>query len=387
MGTHAGLDLLKEVARGLTDLPEGFRLHPKLKPFIAKRRELLERETSIDWGFAESLAFGTLVCEGTPVRLSGQDSARGTFSQRHLLLSDLETGAAYLPLKHLQPDQASFEAFDSSLSEAGVLGFEFGYSVADPLTLVIWEAQFGDFANGAQIIIDNFIASSESKWHQPCDLVLLLPHGYEGQGPEHSSARLERFLTLCAEDNLRVCCPSTAAQYFHVLRRQMRDGMRKPLILITPKSLLRHPRAASNPRELAEGTFELALDDSTIEDKEKVKRVLLCTGKVYYDLLVERERRQIPDIALVRIEQLYPYPEWHLANLLGPYKRSKEVCWVQEEPQNMGPWPFLRHRLPETLPFGKALRYVGRPESASPAAGSARAHRIEQAALLDSALD
>jgi multifunctional 2-oxoglutarate metabolism enzyme len=387
LGTQVGLEMLREAAQGLTTLPEGFRLHPKLNPFLAKRRELLERDTSIDWGYAEALAFGTLVCEGTPVRLSGQDSERGTFSQRHLLLTDKETGAAYVPLKHIQPDQAPFEAFDSSLSEAGVLGFEFGYSVADPLTLVIWEAQFGDFANGAQIIIDNFIASSESKWHQPCDLVLLLPHGYEGQGPEHSSARLERFLSLCAEDNLRVCCPSSAGQYFHVLRRQMRDGMRKPLILMTPKSLLRHPLASSSPRELAEGSFELALDDSSIQDKERVRRVLLCTGKVYYDLLVERERRKISDIACIRVEQLYPYPEWHIANLLGSYQRSTEVCWVQEEPQNMGAWPFLHHRLPETLPFGRAVRYVGRPESASPATGSARTHRMEQAALLDSALD
>jgi multifunctional 2-oxoglutarate metabolism enzyme len=387
LGTQVGMEMLREVARGLTTLPEGFKHHPKLTPFMAKRRELLERDTSIDWGYAEALAFGTLVYEGTPVRLSGQDSERGTFSQRHSLLTDLETGAAYVPLKHIQPDQAPFEAFDSSLSEAGVLGFEFGYSVADPLTLVIWEAQFGDFANGAQIIIDNFIASSESKWHQPCDLVLLLPHGYEGQGPEHSSARLERFLSLCAEDNLRVCGPSTAGQYFHVLRRQMRDGMRKPLILMTPKSLLRHPLASSNPRELAEGSFELVIDDSGIEDKEKVKRVLLCTGKVYYDLLVERERRKISHIALVRVEQLYPYPEWHIANTLGSYQRSTEVCWVQEEPQNMGAWPFVRHRLPETLPFGKAVRYVGRPESASPATGSARTHRMEQAALLDSALN
>jgi 2-oxoglutarate dehydrogenase E1 component len=248
----------------------------------------------IDWAYAEALAFGTLVYEGTPVRLSGQDSARGTFSQRHLSLSDYESGVQYIPLKHIHPQQAQFEVFDSSLSEAAALGFEFGYSVADPLSLVIWEAQFGDLANGAQVIIDNFIASSATKWRQPCDLVLLLPHGYEGQGPEHSSARLERFLTLCAEDNIRVCAPSTAAQYFHLLRRQMRDAQRIPLVVMTPKSMLRHPRIMSRPGELTSGGFELVLDDGPGGDKGVTRRVLLCAGKIYYDLLVERERREGP---------------------------------------------------------------------------------------------
>jgi 2-oxoglutarate dehydrogenase E1 component len=249
-GTNVGMEMLQKVARSLSALPEGFRLHPKLINFITKRRELVNGDPSIDWSFAEALAFGTLVYEGTPVRLSGQDCARGTFSQRHSVLFDLESGTPYVPLKNISDDQAPFEVFDSSLSEAAVLGFEFGYSVADPLTLVLWEAQFGDFSNGAQVIIDNFIASSESKWQQPCDLVLLLPHGFEGQGPEHSSARLERFLTLCAEDNMQVCYPTTASQYFHLLRRQLRDAKRIPLVVMTPKCILRHPGAASRPEIL-----------------------------------------------------------------------------------------------------------------------------------------
>jgi len=386
-GTSVGMDMVRLVARGLSTLPEAFRLHPKLKPFIAKRRELVEGDTEIDWAYAEALAFGTLVYEGTPVRLSGQDSARGTFSQRHLVLCDLETGEEYVPLQHISPDQAQFEVFDSSLSEAGVLGFEFGYSVADPLSLVIWEAQFGDFANSAQVIVDNFVASSESKWRQPCDLVLLLPHGYEGQGPEHSSARLERFLTLCAEDNMRVCSPSTAAQYFHLLRRQMRDAKRIPLVVMTPKSILRHPRTMSKPQELAEGRFELVLDDAGVKDKEAIQRVLLCSGKIYYDLLVEQERRKSREIAVVRIEQLYPYPEWNIANVFQGYNRAKQICWVQEEPQNMGAWRYIRHRLGQHLPFGREFRYIGRPESASPSAGSLRTHRKEQAALVNAAFE
>lgn len=383
--TQVGTEMLRSVAQGLTTLPEGFKLHPKLEPFLAKRRELVKGPTDIDWAYAEALAFGTLVCEGTPVRLSGQDSARGTFSQRHLVLCDLESGQEFVALNHLQADQARFEVFDSSLSEAAVLGFEFGYSVADPLTLVIWEAQFGDFANGAQIIIDNFIASSEAKWSQPCDLVLLLPHGYEGQGPEHSNGRMDRFLSLCAEDNMQVCYPSSAAQYFHLLRRQMRDARRKPLVIMTPKSLLRHPRASSKSEELAKGSFNVVLDDAGLADRAAVKRVLFCTGKVYYDLLAEREKQKCSHIVLIRLEQIYPFPEWHIANLMGEYKRAKEVFWVQEEPQNMGAWPFLRHRLPAALPFGRAVQYVGRPESASPAAGSLKMHRQEQAAVITTA--
>ncbi len=237
------------------------------------------------------------------------------------------------------------------------------------------------------MIIDNFIASSESKWRQPCDLVLLLPHGYEGQGPEHSSARLERFLSLCAEDNIQVCYPSTPAQYFHVLRRQMRDARRKPLIVITPKSLLRHPRATSHPQELADGSFSLVLDDPYVQDKDSVRRVLLCSGKIYYELALEREQRNSAHIAIARVEQFHPFPEWNIANTLASYTRANEIFWVQEEPQNMGAWPFLRHLIPQTLPVGRALRYVGRPESASPAAGSLKVHRQEQSAVVNAALE
>jgi 2-oxoglutarate decarboxylase len=386
-GTNVGMDVLRSVALRLSSVPDGFRLHPKLVNFMAKRRELNEGNPEIDWSFAEALAFGTLVYEGTPVRLSGQDCARGTFSQRHAILSDLETGRQYIPLKNICSDQAQFDVFDSLLSEAAVLGFEFGYSVADPLALVLWEAQFGDFANGAQVIIDNFIASSESKWRQPCDLVLLLPHGIEGQGPEHSSARLERFLTLCAEDNIRVCSPTTAAQYFHLLRRQMRDAKRIPLVVMTPKSILRHPKSASKPEELAEGQFHLVLPDPDIQNSEEVKRVLLCAGKLYYELLKERESRGDSRVAIIRLEQLYPFPEWNLSEALTAFPRMAEVCWIQEEPQNMGAWSFVSRHIPATLPFGRDFRYIGRPEMASPASGSIRLFRNEQRTLTNTAFE
>lgn len=379
-GTNVGMEMLRTVASRLSTVPESFRLHPKLQNFMAKRKDLIDENPDIDWSFAEALAFGTLVYEGTPVRLSGQDCARGTFSQRHAILSDLQTGAQYVPLKNISKDQAQFDVFDSLLSEAAVLGFEFGYSVADPLALVLWEAQFGDFANGAQVIIDNFIASSEAKWQQPCDLVLLLPHGAEGQGPEHSSARLERFLVLCAEDNMRVCNPTTSSQYFHLLRRQVRDAKRIPLVVMTPKSLLRHPKAASKPVELADGAFHLVLQDQGIADPEAVRRILLCSGKIYYDLLQEQERRKSAHIAIVRLEQLYPFPDWNLSEALSPYSRAKEICWVQEEPQNMGAWNFISRHI--AVPFGRDFRYIGRPDRASPAAGSLKLHRREQQALV-----
>jgi len=292
-----------------------------------------------------------------------------------------------VPLKNISDDQAPFEVFDSSLSEAAVLGFEFGYSVADPLTLVLWEAQFGDFANGAQIVIDNFIVSSESKWQEPCDLVLLLPHGFEGQGPEHSSARLERFLTLCAEDNMQVCYPTTGSQYFHLLRRQVRDAKRIPLVVMAPKSILRHPGAASSPQELAEGQFDLVLDDPAVQDRQSVRRVLLCAGKVFYDLRSEQQKRKLEQIALIRIEQLYPFPEWNLSRVLGEYARLNEVRWVQEEPQNMGAWNFINRYIASTLPFVRDFRYIGRPASASPASGSFKTFRKEQDSLIRAAFE
>jgi 2-oxoglutarate dehydrogenase E1 component len=331
------------------------------------------------------------VLERTPVRLSGQDSGRGTFSQRHLELYDSETGTRYVPLQHLTEKQARFDVYDSSLSEYAVMGFEFGYSVADPLTLVMWEAQFGDFVNGAQILIDQFIASAESKWGQPSGLVLLLPHGYEGQGPEHSSARIERFLTLCAEDNMQVVNPSTPAQYFHVLRRQMhggidRRGVRKPLILFTPKRMLRHPKAVSTVEELTSGAFREVLDDPTGVELQRVSRVVMCSGQVYYDLMAAREERKIADVAIVRLEQMYPFPANEVRDILARYAETADVVWAQEEPRNMGAWRFVQEQVqPIVEASSRAIRYVGRAASASPATGSLKRHQQEVAELLEAA--
>jgi 2-oxoglutarate dehydrogenase E1 component len=381
---------VERIIEGITTFPAGFQVHPKLEGFLRKRREVL-RGAPLDWATAETLAFGSLVLERTPVRLSGQDSGRGTFSQRHLELYDNETGARYIPLKHLAPNQARFDVFDSSLSEYAVMGFEFGYSVADPLTLVLWEAQFGDFANGAQILIDQFIASAESKWGQPSGLVLLLPHGYEGQGPEHSSARLERFLQLCAENNMQVVNASTPAQYFHLLRRQMhggydRRGVRKPLIVFTPKRLLRHPKAVSSLDELLTGAFHEILDDPTGIELSRITRVLLCSGQIYYDLVAAREERKTEHVAIARLEQIYPFPADQLRDLIGRYPDASDVAWVQEEPRNMGAWRFVQEQLQPVLdPTGRALRYVGRPSSASPSAGSLKRHQQEHSELIDEA--
>jgi 2-oxoglutarate dehydrogenase E1 component len=384
--TAVPLALLHEVTRALTTLPPGFSINPKLQRILDERALLLEGDAKIDWSFAEALAFGTLVAEGTPVRLSGQDSGRGTFSQRHAVLYDATSGAEYVPLNHIREGQAPFSVYDSLLSEAAVLGFEFGYSVADPLALVLWEAQFGDFANGAQVIIDQFLAGSEAKWQQPCDLVLLLPHGYEGQGPEHSSARIERFLQLCAEENMQVVNCTTPAQYFHVLRRQMHDRRRKPLIIFTPKSLLRHPKVVSTPDELTGGEFHMVLDDPHVADPSAVKRLLFCSGKVYYDLLAELSLHPNPSLAIVRIEQLSPFPHERVAAIVQKYAQAHEMVWCQEEPQNMGAWSFVRPLLSELMPEGIALSYVGRPASAATATGSLRVHNAEQEAVVRAAL-
>ncbi|MCX6620803.1 MAG: multifunctional oxoglutarate decarboxylase/oxoglutarate dehydrogenase thiamine pyrophosphate-binding subunit/dihydrolipoyllysine-residue succinyltransferase subunit, partial [Acidobacteria bacterium] len=325
------------------------------------------------------------------VRLSGQDSGRGTFSQRHIEFMDSENGRVYIPLQHVAAGQAQFDVFDSSLSEYAVMGFEFGYSVADPLTLVLWEAQFGDFVNGAQILIDQFLAASETKWGQPSGLVLLLPHGYEGQGPEHSSARIERFLQLCAENNLQVCNATTPAQYFHLLRRQMnggrdRRGMRKPLIIFTPKSLLRHARVVSTAEELTGGGFNEVLGEAGPIAPDRVNRVILCSGKVYYDLLAAREERGEENAPIIRLEQLYPFAAIQLQDILARYPVTAEVAWVQEEPKNMGPWRFVEERMRELLaPTRRALRYIGRAESASPSAGSLKRHQQEQAEIVEEA--
>ncbi len=382
--------MVEKIVRGLTTFPEDFHLHPKLRSFVARRRALLDG-APVDWAAAEALAFGSLVLEGTPVRLSGQDSSRGTFSQRHLAFFDYEDGREYIPMQHLAPGQARFDVFDSSLSEYAVLGFEFGYSVADPLTLVLWEAQFGDFANGAQIMIDQYITCAEMKWGQPSGLVLLLPHGYEGQGPEHSSARIERFLILTAENNIQIANCTTPAQYFHLLRRQMyggpdRRGVRKPLIIFTPKSLLRHPKVVSSIDEFTSGGFREVLDDPGGRPPDRIARVLLCSGKIYYELLAAREEKALHNVAIIRLEQLYPFPASDLSQLLERYPPEAEMIWVQEEPRNMGPWRFVREQIQPLLdPGGRVLRYVGRMESASPATGSYKRHLEEQAQLIEEA--
>jgi 2-oxoglutarate dehydrogenase E1 component len=373
--------LLDTVADALVRLPEGFTVHPQLVKLLQWRHETVRRRKTIDWATAEMLAFGTLLLEGIPVRLSGQDSRRGTFSQRHSVLVDYQTGAEYYPLAHLSADQAVFEVYDSSLSEAAILGFEYGYSLDDPYVLVCWEAQFGDFANGAQVIIDQFIVSGESKWNRSSGLVLLLPHGYEGQGPEHSSARVERFLQMCAEDNIQVCYPSTPAQYFHLLRRQVKRNFRKPLIVLTPKSLLRLPAAQTPAAELEVGHFHEVLDDR-LANPEVVTRVLLCTGKIYYDLQRRRDELQTVNHAIIRLEQLYPWPAEQLAEVLSRYRRCREWLWVQEEPQNMGAWYFVEPRL---RALGFPLEYVGRDAAASPATGSYHVHQQEQRLVVDGA--
>jgi 2-oxoglutarate dehydrogenase E1 component len=386
--TASNMATLQRVIYGSTTFPEDFHVHPKLKKFLDTRLQILEGG-SIDWAAAEAMAFGSLVLEGTPIRLSGQDCGRGTFSQRHLVFHDSETGDPYIPMQHLAANQAKFEVWDSSLSEYAVMGFEFGYSVADPLSLVMWEGQFGDFANGAQIMIDQFISCSYSKWGQPSGLVLLLPHGQEGQGPEHSSARLERFLSLCAEENMQVVNPTTPAQYFHLLRRQMhggedRRGVRKPLIVMTPKSLLRHLKATSTINDLTSGGFrEIIGDNNTMMAADEVRRVLLTSGKIYYELADQREKLAAKNVALVRLEQYYPFPKAELQDVLMRYPVTAEVCWVQEEPQNMGAWRFVREHIQPILdPARRTLRYIGRAEAASPAPGSLKRHQSEQLEIL-----
>ncbi|MGH9628800.1 MAG: multifunctional oxoglutarate decarboxylase/oxoglutarate dehydrogenase thiamine pyrophosphate-binding subunit/dihydrolipoyllysine-residue succinyltransferase subunit, partial [Bryobacteraceae bacterium] len=318
----------------------------------------------------------------------GQDSGRGTFSQRHLEFYDVENGRMYVALKHVSPDQARFEVWDSTLSEFAVMGFEFGYSIIDPLTLVLWEGQFGDFVNGAQVILDQFVSSAETKWGQHSGLVLLLPHGYEGQGPEHSSARIERFLQLCAENNMQVANCTTPAQYFHLLRRQMKGGpdgkpIRKPLIIFTPKSILRDPRAVSRMEDITGGTFREVIDDSSVQSPNSITRILLCSGKVYYDLLAGRQERSANTVAIVRMEEMYPFPENYLRDILARYTPAAEIYWVQEEPRNMGPWRFMHeHVQPILNETRRVLHYAGRPESASPAAGTTKRHEQEQSELV-----
>ena len=406
--TSISRDTLDKIRTALTTLPEGFTPHPKLKPVLAKRAAMAEGREPMDWGTAEQIAFGSLLLDGFRVRLSGQDVGRGTFSHRHAIIHDNVTGEGYVPLNALKSEaktaqvadpvvvdnalsqetseataEASFSVYDSLLSEYGVLGFDYGYSVSDPGSLVVWEAQFGDFMNGAQIIIDQFISSAEEKWGQHSGIVMSLPHGYEGQGPEHSSARLERFLTLCAEGNMQVIYPTTPAQYFHALRRQMKNNPRKPLIVMNPKSLLRHPQAVSTVDDLIEGRFEPVLHD--VATSADVKRVILTSGKVFYDLKQARDKAS-SNVAIIRIEQFYPFPQVMLAEALKGYPNATEIVWVQEEPRNMGAWPFLHERLASLLGSGQTLSYVGRPVAAAPATGSHHRHDEQQKALIEKAL-
>jgi len=386
--TAADRTMLRRIIDGITSFPPDFHLHPKLARFIDRRKQAHEGP-HVDWALAETLAFGSLVLEGTPVRLSGQDSGRGTFSQRNVEFHDAETDRVYVPLQHLAANQASFEVYNSPLSEFGIVGFEFGYSVADPLSLVLWEAQYGDFVHGAQVIIDQFISSAESKWGQPSGIVMLLPHGQEGGGPEHSSARLERFLQLCAENNMQVAYPTTPAQYFHLLRRQMRGGgdrrgLRKPLVVMTHKSLLRHPKVAATVEELASGVFRTVLDDTPVSDPARVTRILACTGKIYYELMAAHETRG-GDFVIVRLEQLYPFPQAEFADVLRRYPAAQHVVWVQEEPRNMGAWAFVRGHIQPMLGANQAIGYAGRPRSASPAPGSPKVHQREQTHLIEAA--
>jgi 2-oxoglutarate dehydrogenase E1 component len=395
--TGVSAELLREIGHKITQVPEGFRLHRTIQRFLDNRRKMVETGESIDWAMGEALAFGSLLLEGHRVRLSGQDVERGTFSQRHSVLTDQENDARHTSLNHLREDQARFEVINSMLSEEAVLGFEYGYTLSEPNALTLWEAQFGDFANGAQVVFDQFISSGERKWLRMSGLVCLLPHGYEGQGPEHSSARLERWLQMCAEDNMQVANCSTPSNYFHILRRQLKRDFRKPLILMTPKSLLRHKRCVSRMEDIAEGThFRRVLPDDAqqgsdgikLVKEDKIRRVVLCSGKVYYDLYEEREKRGIDDVYLLRVEQLYPFPVKSLATHLARFKKA-DVVWCQEEPKNMGSWTFVEPYLEWVLKTAGSKvdrpRYAGRPASAATATGLMSKHMAQLQAFMDEA--
>jgi 2-oxoglutarate dehydrogenase E1 component len=378
--------------RGLTTVPPDFKPNPKIKRFLEARANAHREGGPIDWGFAEALAFGTLVAEKVPIRLSGQDCERGTFSHRHAVLHDMETGATYVPLRNIDPKQERFCVYNSLLSEAAVLAFDYGYSLDYPDLLCMWEAQFGDFANGAQVVIDQFLAAGESKWQRTSGIVLLLPHGYEGQGPEHSSARLERFLQLCAENNMQVANITTPANFFHALRRQVKRDVKKPLVVMSPKSLLRHPAAISRIEEFTQGGFQEIIDDPIFStsgtraplpaDTKAPARLILCSGKVYYDLVDYRAKQHISDTAIVRVEQLYPLHRKRLTEIAKRYPGAK-LIWAQEESENMGAWNWIDQQLEDV--FGRRPLYAGRDASASPAVGSLALHKLELAAFLKQA--
>ncbi|WGE51355.1 2-oxoglutarate dehydrogenase E1 component [Actinobacillus equuli subsp. haemolyticus] len=381
------LDRFQTLAKRVCEYPESLRPHSRVEKIYNDRKEMYEGKKLLDWGMAETMAYATLLDEGTHVRLSGEDAGRGTFFHRHAVVHNQNDGTGYVPLAHLHANQGRFEVWDSVLSEEAVLAFEYGYATTDPKTLTIWEAQFGDFANGAQIVIDQFISSGEQKWGRMCGLVMLLPHGYEGQGPEHSSARVERYLQLCAQQNMQVCVPSTPAQVYHMLRRQAIRKMRRPLVAISPKSLLRHPLAVSSLAELVDGKFQTVIGeiDSNIKAK-KVKRVVMCSGKVYYDLLEQRRQNEQTDVAIIRIEQLYPFPYEDMKKVLEPYAHVKDFVWCQEEPLNQGAWYCSKHNFEASIPEKAKLAYTGRPASASPAVGYMSLHTQQQKQLVAEAL-
>jgi multifunctional 2-oxoglutarate metabolism enzyme len=388
LDTSVPLEAIHRIGDAHVELPEGFAVHPRVKP-VLQRRYQMSRDGNVDWAFAELLAFGSLCMDGRLVRLSGQDSRRGTFVQRHSVVIDRKTGAEYYPLRNLTPDQERFLPYDSALSEFAAVGFEYGYSVANSSAFVAWEAQFGDFVNGAQSIIDEFISSGEAKWGQTSDVVLLLPHGLEGQGPDHSSGRIERFLQLCAEGSMSVALPSEPANYFHLLRRHALDGVRRPLVVFTPKSMLRNRAVVSPLSDFTGGRFRSVIDDPRYRENDgpasEISRILLCTGKIYYELAAARDKRDITDTAIVRVEQLYPLPDRQLAAVLDRYPNAEDVRWVQEEPANQGAWPFMGLNLPEKLPRVAGLRRVSRRRMAAPAAGSSKVHEVEQAELIEAA--
>jgi 2-oxoglutarate dehydrogenase E1 component len=377
---------LRALGKAITSYPADWTLHPRVLAVMQARERMVAGELALDWGCAETLAYASLIQEGYPIRLTGQDSGRGTFFHRHAVLHDQTTGKTYVPLQHLATSQPTFTVTDSVLSEEAVMGFEYGFSTTEPHCLTIWEGQFGDFANGAQVIIDQFISSGEAKWGRLSGLTLFLPHGYEGQGPEHSSARLERFLQLCAEYNMQVCVPSTPAQMFHMLRRQMLRPLRKPLIIMTPKSLLRHPLSVSRLEDLASGSFRTVIDEIDEINPEAVKRIVLCSGKVYFDLLKARREAKVETVAIVRLEQLYPFPSDGYEAILRKYGNAREIVWCQEEPQNQGGWYQIRHRL--QLPLGPRdeLLYAGRAGAAAPATGISMLHEQQQKNLVTAAL-
>lgn len=380
--TAVPLQQIKVLAQKLAALPEGFVVQPQVKKMLDARKQMTAGELPINWGYAETMAYATLLDQGYPIRLCGQDAGRGTFAHRHAVLHDQNTDEIYIPLSHLSEKQAQINLVDSLLSEEAVLAFEYGYATAEPNFLVIWEAQFGDFANGAQVVIDQFISSGEQKWGRLCGLVMLLPHGYEGQGPEHSSARLERYLQLCAQDNMQVCVPTTPAQIFHLLRRQMLRPYRKPLIVMSPKSVLRHPLAISTLEELTKGEFQLIIPEVDDIAPAKVKRIIFCTGKIYYELLAQRRSSQLNNIAIIRIEQLYPFSREGCQKIFATYSNAKEAIWCQEEPQNQGAWMSIYPYLSTLLGRGQTLHYIGRPASASPAVGYHSVHEKEQEELV-----